>query len=199
MLMRGILRRLQLSTELPRLLSKHPVIMSAPVKRALPAGSELQGKRSLNFTVTERPDDAGAMFTVVRIGRADPQLLHFCSTDLPAALHELPAVQSGALLKARRKIPVDEPIQSVFEELIIHSADSLVERFGDSGKGIDQRRIEVAAAAFHQDPHGRLQGKRFLVGTPGGQGVEDIGHGEDSGVDWNIVPLETGFITTAVT
>jgi hypothetical protein len=80
---------------------------------------------------------------LMRVILRHPQLLHLHTTDLPAALHELSAVQSGALLKTRGKISVDEPVQSVFEETIVSPADFLVERVGDSGKGIDQAVSKV--------------------------------------------------------
>jgi hypothetical protein len=73
--------------------------MPALVETALPAVSIFPGKRPLHFAAAERPDNAGAMPAVVRIGRADSQFLRLRSAYLPAALHELPAVEPDALLK----------------------------------------------------------------------------------------------------
>ena len=134
--------------------SEHPFVMPALVKTALPTVSIFPGKRPLHFAAAERPDNAGAMPAVVRIGRADSQFMRLRATDLSAALHELPAVEPGALLKAHGKMPVDQSIQLVFEELVVGPANFLVEGVGYAGKGVDQRRIEETSLAFPQDLHG---------------------------------------------
>ena len=56
----------------------------------------------------------------------------------------------------------------------------------------------MTASALRQNPHRLFQRKWFLVETPGSKGVEEIGHGEDSGIDRNIVPPETGLISGPV-
>ena len=77
-------------------------------------------------------------------------------------------------------------------------ADGGIESRGDGQEMGHQGRVEMAAGVLFDHGQGPFQGEGLLVGTAGGEGVEDIHDGEDPGIDRDGLALEPLQVARAV-
>src|SRR5271156_2560121 len=71
-------------------------------------------------------------------------------------------------------------------------------RLGYAQKGADHSRIELGTRTFADDLDARLEGGSPAIGPVRGNGIEGVGHGEDSGAWKNFIALEAAGIALAI-
>src|SRR5271163_4619140 len=65
-------------------------------------------------------------------------------------------------------------------------------------KGVDHLRVELGTRTFADDLDARLEGGSPAIGPVGGDGIERVGHGEDSGAWKDFIALEAAGIALAI-